>query len=180
MGFLKKLLKRSKTKSQQNLWTTKDLPPIKYPSKKHGKTVENTFITPKKQKFEKRIYSVYLIKNTIYDQNYFGMTSNYRRRKSEHFDKNYRYHNRDKKLYKAMYALSKKENKEIEFIFSIKELLFGLTEEEAKYAEADLINNCPSHYNVNKEKEHLHLYKKIKQSNPELIKKLNHLKKELF
>ena len=180
MGFLKKLLKRSKTESQHNLGTTKDLPPIKYPSIKYGKTVENTFIIPKKQKFEKRTYSVYLIKNTINNQNYFGMTGNYTRRKSEHFDKNYRYRNRDKKLYKAMYAFSKNENKEVEFIFPIKELLFSLTQKEAKYAEADLINNCPSYYNVNKEKEHLYLYKEIKQSNPELIKKLNHLKKELF
>jgi predicted GIY-YIG superfamily endonuclease len=99
----------------------------------------------KKENFKD--YSVYAIKNTNNKRIYIGMTSNFNRRKSEHFSPEYR--SKEKKmLYKYMQDFGDQS-------FTMIEIFSGLTKQEASYAEARLIKNWhtifPYGYNIKEE-----------------------------
>jgi len=119
-------------------------------------------------------YSVYKIYNTSNKKTYYGMTGDYEKRKNQHFDPLYWYKNKDKKLYKSMYYYYKKNNNISNFIIS--EIFCSLSKKEALYAEAFLINNLESYYNVNREKDNLLLENEIIENNPALIKELHDIK----
>ena len=123
------------------------------------------------QQIEFRGYTIYQIKNTVNGYSYIGMTNDFERRKSEHFDLMYRYIHKDKKLYKSMNYFREED-------FLMTPIVKNLTKEEALFTEAYIINNADSkysYYNVNREKENLRLYHKVRQQNPKLLVELREL-----
>jgi hypothetical protein len=95
-------------------------------------------------------YCVYAIYNSRNRKVYIGMTGSYEKRKAQHFDAHQRSLESWKFLYQGMEQIG--ANK-----FTMVRLFSGLTEKEAKYAEAKLINGWstlkPYGYNVAEEQD---------------------------
>jgi len=97
------------------------------------------------------------------------MTNNFKRRKSEHFDKKYRQKQKDKLLYKEM----KKDGIRN---YKMKLLKDKLTRSEAFFIEASLINEIPTYgnygYNVSRETKNLKKQFKNKEELNNIIKEI--------
>jgi predicted GIY-YIG superfamily endonuclease len=119
-------------------------------------------------------YSVYIISNKKNKKSYIGMTSNYDRRKLQHFDAEYRNTQPNKNLYIAM-KNSGEDN------FQMTKIMTGLTRNEALYIESILIKSwstlTPQGYNMNDESDNLRLAHGIMKTNRELYEKIKELKK---
>ncbi len=113
-------------------------------------------------------YSVYFIKNSFNRRVYVGMTNNFERRKSEHFNPEYRA-KENKILYKFMSEMGQDN-------FQMIELFSGLSKQYACYAEARLIKNWstiyPYGYNVNEELDNRQLGLNISKYNRDFFEKV--------
>jgi len=148
----------------------------KRPTKHHHvKRPAKPYDPPKKQ--TQYNYSVYVIHNDLNQKIYIGMTSDFERRKSEHFDKLYRATQPYKQLYLVM-------NKMGEEHFQMTEILSGLRKSEAMYAESALIRDWRTYnkgrgYNVNKEKDARAFGYNVAKYNPELFEEIKKLSRKL-
>jgi predicted GIY-YIG superfamily endonuclease len=111
---------------------------------------------------------VYVIYSTVNRKLYIGMTSNYNKRKQQHFDYDYR-QKQNKVLYQHMDAIGATK-------FNITPIITGLTYNEAMYAESKLIKNWgtlyPYGYNVNPEIQSRQLGYNVAKYNNELYNRL--------
>ncbi len=118
--------------------------------------------------YNNKNHSVYVIYNKINRKLYVGMTSNYERRKEQHFDYYYR-QKQNKLLYKHMDTTG-------QHYFIMMPILTGLTRNEAFYVESKLIQQWgtvyPYGYNVNPEIDNRQLGQSVASYNSELYNRL--------
>jgi predicted GIY-YIG superfamily endonuclease len=118
-------------------------------------------------------HSVYVIKNKLNSKIYIGITSNYKRRKSEHFDRSYRL-KENKLLYQQMEQLGAEH-------FYMHKILTSINKEEALYAEARLIQRWntvyPNGYNAKDERENTIYGYVVQTYNKELFEKIEQLER---
>lgn len=121
-------------------------------------------------------HSVYVIYNSVNRKLYIGMTSNYHKRKDQHFDYDYR-QKQNKVLYQHMDAISASK-------FNIMPIFTGLTYNEAMYAESKLIKEWetlyPNGYNVNPEIQSRQLGYNVAKYNNELYNRLQTISTQAY